>query len=159
MRRKDKETDIKQAEKILIRGRLCHIAMAYENEPYMVTVNYGYKSGCIYFHSANEGQKIEMIRNNPNVCFMIIIDDQLVPGEDPCRDWSMKYKSVIGFGQAAILKKKKEKEEGLNILMEHYTNKGPFEFNEKNLEETIVVKIEIKTISGKISGYKEQEKD
>jgi hypothetical protein len=37
--------------------------------------------------------------------------------------------------------------------MEHYSKKGSFDFNEKNLEETIVVKIEIEKISGKVSGY------
>jgi hypothetical protein len=153
MRRKDKETDIRQAEEILIRGRLCHIAMACENEPYLVTVNYGYKSGCIYFHSAPEGRKIEMIRANPNVCFMIIMNDQLVRGENPCTDWSMNYRSVIGYGKATIQKKQSEKTEGLNILMEHYSKKGPFEFSQKDLEETTVVKIDIVEVSGKVSGY------
>ena len=153
MRRKDKETDIRQTEEILIRGRLCHIAMACENEPYLVTVNYGYKSGSIYFHSAPEGRKIEMIRANPNICFMVMIDDQLVSGDNPCKDWSMNYRSVIGYGKATILRKLSEKIEGLNILMEHYTNGGPFKFSEKELEETTVVKIQIKEISGKISGY------
>jgi nitroimidazol reductase NimA-like FMN-containing flavoprotein (pyridoxamine 5'-phosphate oxidase superfamily) len=154
MRRKDKElTDIRQAEDILNMGRLCHIAMANGDEPYLVTVNYGYKSGCIYFHSAPEGRKIEMIRNNPNVCFMIYSDDLLVPGENPCKDWSMKYRSVIGYGKATILKNHVEKTEGLNILMEHYSKKGPFKFGAKNLEETTVVKIDIENISGKISGY------
>jgi hypothetical protein len=154
MRRKDKEiTDTRQIEDILNKGKFCHISMAKMDEPYLVTVNYGYMKNCIYFHSAPEGQKIDMIRKNPKVCFMVYTDDKIVPGENPCRDWSMKYRSVVGSGKAIILKNPEEKDEGLNILMDHYSKKGPFEFNEKNLEETIVVKIEIEKISGKVSGY------
>jgi nitroimidazol reductase NimA-like FMN-containing flavoprotein (pyridoxamine 5'-phosphate oxidase superfamily) len=154
MRRRDKEIkDKDQIKNILIKGRLCQIAMAHGDEPYLVAINYGYKNNCIYFHSAPEGRKIEMIRKNPKVCFMIYTDEQLVTGENPCKDWSMKYKSVIGYGKAIILENLLEKAEGLNIMMEHYSINGPFEFNEKNLEETTVVKIEIEEMSGKVSGY------
>jgi nitroimidazol reductase NimA-like FMN-containing flavoprotein (pyridoxamine 5'-phosphate oxidase superfamily) len=118
MRRKDKEiTDIRQIEDILNKGKFCHVAMASGDEPYLVTVNYGYKNNCIYFHSAPDGQKIEMIRKNPNVCFMIYSDDQLVSGDYPCKDWSVKYRSVIGYGKAIILKNPVEKTQGLNILI------------------------------------------
>ena len=154
MRRKDKEiTDIRQIEDILNKGKFCHISMANKDEPYMVTVNYGYKNNCIYFHSAPDGQKIDMIRKNPKVCFMIYSDDQLVSGDNPCKDWSVKYRSVIGYGKAIILENPVGKAEGLNILMYHYSKKGPFEFSEKNLEETTVVKINIEKMSGKVSGY------
>jgi uncharacterized protein len=154
MRRKDKEiTDQKHIHEILKNGKLCHIAMVNGGEPYMVTVNYGYKDGCIYFHSAPEGRKIETIRENPKVCFMVYTDEQIISGENPCKDWSMKYRSIIGYGKATILENPIEKAEGLNILMDHYSNKGPFKFNEKNLKETTVVKIEIEEINGKVSGY------
>jgi nitroimidazol reductase NimA-like FMN-containing flavoprotein (pyridoxamine 5'-phosphate oxidase superfamily) len=154
MRRKDKEiTDTRQIEDILNKGKFCHISMTNKDEPYLVTVNYGYKNNSIYFHSAPDGQKIDMIRKNPKVCFMVYTDDQIVSGENPCRDWSVKYRSVIGYGKATILENPVEKLQGLNILMEHYSKKGSFDFNEKNLEETIVVKIEIEKISGKVSGY------
>jgi len=153
MRRKDKEIkDFKQIEDILVKGKLCHISMASGNEPYLVTVNYGYKNNCIYFHSAPEGRKIEMIRKNPMVCFMVYTDDQIISGENPCKDWSMKYRSVMGFGKAIILDNPLEKAEGLNILMEHYSKNSPFDFSNKNLEETTVVKIDIEEITGKVSG-------
>ena len=84
---------------------------------------------------------------------MVYTDEQIVSGENPCKDWSMKYRSVIGYGKAIILKNPMEKAEGLNILMAHYSKKGPFEFSEKNLEETTVIKIGIDEITGKISGF------
>ena len=87
--------------------------MTNKDEPYLVTVNYGYKKNCLYFHSAPDGQKIDMIRKNPNVCFMVYTDDQIVSGENPCKDWSVKYRSVIGYGKASILKDPGEKTEGI----------------------------------------------
>lgn len=152
MLNKDKQiTDNQKIEEIIKSGRLCHIAMANRNEPYLVTVNYGYWDNTIYFHSAPKGKKIDWLRKNPRVCFMIYTDDELVEGENPCRDWSMKYKSVIGSGRATLLKHPAEKIEGLNILMAQYTKNGPFKFSEKNLRDTTVIKIEIEEISGKVS--------
>jgi len=154
MRRKDKEiTDFKQIEDILLKGRFCHIAMASGDDPYMITVNYGYKDNCIFFHSAPDGQKLEMIRKNPKVCFMIYADDKLVKGENPCNDWSVRYRSIIGYGKAVFLRTSEEKIEGLTVLMEHYSKEGVFEFSVENLKKTTVVKIEIMTITGKVSGY------
>lgn len=152
MRRKDKEiTDPRQIQEILKNGKLCHIAMTSGDEPYIITVNYGYRDNYIYFHSAPEGRKIEMIRKNPKVCFMVYTDEQIVSGENPCKDWSMKYRSLIGYGKATILENPHEKAEGLKILMEHYSNKGSFEFTAKSLKETAVIKIEIEEITGKVN--------
>ena len=127
--------------------------MADRNEPYLVTVNYGYRDNTIYFHSAQEGKKIDWLRKNPRVCFMIYIDDELVKGENPCRDWSMKYKSMIGYGHAYLIDDPAEKEIGFNVLMSQYTGQKSFIFEEKNLKETAVIKIEIEEISVKQSGY------
>jgi len=154
MRREDKETiDQRKIEEILKNGILCHIAMADENNPYLVTVNYGYRDNTIYFHSSHEGKKIAWIIKNPHVCFMIYMNDELVTGENPCSDWTMKYKSVIGYGHAYLLDDPAEKEKGLNILMAQYTDQKPCIFDKNNLNKTAVIKIDIEKISAKISGY------
>ena len=114
--------------------------MADNDEPYLVTVNYRYSGNNIYFHSISEGKRIDWLIKNPKVCFMIYTDYELVDGENPCRDWSMKYKNMIGFEHVFLLGDPAEKEKGLNILMEQYTQSGPFKFSEKNLEETAVLK-------------------
>ena len=151
MRRSDKEiTDSKLIEDILQRSRVCHIATTSDTHyPYLFTVNYGFRDNKIYFHSAPEGKKIELIKQDPWVCFQVVTDIQMITGENPCKDWSMNYKSVTGYGWAGVVSDPKEKIEGLNILMEHYTNKGPFTFTEKNLEETAVVRIVIDKMTAK----------
>lgn len=77
------------------------------------------------------------------------MDAQVAPGEAPCR-WSMKYRSVIGFGTARILEDHEEKRAGLGAVMAHYGGpEGPFDG--KSLERTCVIEIAIERMTGKQS--------
>jgi nitroimidazol reductase NimA-like FMN-containing flavoprotein (pyridoxamine 5'-phosphate oxidase superfamily) len=62
----------------------------------------------LYFHSANEGRKIECIESNPNVCFTIAISDPFVTGEKAC-NYGMKYRSVVGYGNIRIVEDTNER--------------------------------------------------
>ena len=121
--------------------------------PYLITMNYGYRNNTLYFHSALEGRKIEVLRANPEVCFQVITETRLTTGEDACDDWTMKYKSVLGYGQVVFIESSEEKIEALNILMDQYTTRGPFDFKPARLEETAIFKVEITGLTGKMSGY------
>jgi len=151
MRRSDKEiTSSEMIKDILKRSRVIHIATTSDTHyPYLFTVNYGYRDNHIFFHSAPEGKKIKMITMDPWVCFQVVTDVKMSPGENPCTDWSMQYKSVTGYGWASVVSDPEEKIRGLNILMDHYTSKGPFTFTDKNLEETAVVRIVIDSMTAK----------
>ena len=128
MRRNDKEiTDKQEIENILRTGIFCSIAFSDGEEPYLVTVNYGYRDGCIYFHSAKEGRKMDLIRNHPRVCFQVVVDEELVTGVNACRDFTMKYRSVTGYGRALELVNKHEKSKALNVLMNQHTGKGNYQ--------------------------------
>ena len=63
----------------------------------------------------------------------------------------MRFKSVIGFGKAVILEDADLKRKGLDVIMRHYSG-GGFEYPEETLAKTVVVKVEIKTMTGKQSG-------
>jgi nitroimidazol reductase NimA-like FMN-containing flavoprotein (pyridoxamine 5'-phosphate oxidase superfamily) len=153
MRRKEKEiTDIKAIEKILNQGILCSIAFSDGTDPYLITVNYGYRDGCIYFHSANEGKKMDLIRKNPKVCFQVVVDDELIKGERACSDFTMKYRSVVGYGKISLLQTEEDKADGLSVLMHQHTGQANYEFGKNSLRETAVLKINIERMSGKRSG-------
>ncbi len=49
-------------------GRL---ALADGEVPCIVPLSYVYANKTIYFHSWHEGKKIEIMRNNPKVCFEV----------------------------------------------------------------------------------------
>ncbi|MCX7921914.1 MAG: pyridoxamine 5'-phosphate oxidase family protein [Clostridia bacterium] len=153
MRRKDRQIEDKnEIESILQKADVCRIAMCDGNIPYIVPMNYGYSDGCIYLHCAKEGRKLDVIAANNNVCFEVDIDHELVVPQDASH-CTMKYRSVIGRGKAFIVESAQEKVKALNLLMEHYTGRSGYEFPEKMLDVTGVIKIQIEEMTGKKLGY------
>ncbi|TET10268.1 MAG: flavin-nucleotide-binding protein, partial [Candidatus Thorarchaeota archaeon] len=67
IRRKEKEIENKhEMISILESVQFITIAMSLNNEPYLVTLSHGYdrKKNCIYFHCAQEGKKVDILREN-----------------------------------------------------------------------------------------------
>jgi hypothetical protein len=152
MRRKEQEIkDRKDVDSIINRAVTCRIALSVNNQPYIVPVNFGYKDNCLYFHSAKEGQKIDMLKANNRVCFQMDADYELLTNEVACT-WSFKYRSVIGFGRAVIVDDFAEKKKALDIIMAHYAQ-GSFAYKDSEVNQLAIVKIEIDSLTGKKSGY------
>ena len=111
MRRKDRKvTELTEIESIIQKADVCRIALIDDNLPYIVTLNFGYKSGknpALYFHCANEGRKIEKVTS------------------------------------------KVEKIEGLNYIMKQYSGKDQFDYEDKMLDITTILKLEIDSVTGK----------
>ncbi|HEX3019997.1 MAG TPA: pyridoxamine 5'-phosphate oxidase family protein [Chitinispirillaceae bacterium] len=153
MRRKDRELcTAVEIDDVLRCGKIAQVAFIDNNQPYIVTMNYGYVNNenkiKIYFHSANEGRKIDCINNNPDVCFTIAICDPFVAGEIAC-NYGMKYRSVVGYGKIRIVDDMDERIAGLNLLMKQYTGKCNWEYDNEMLKRTTVTCIEVESISGK----------
>jgi nitroimidazol reductase NimA-like FMN-containing flavoprotein (pyridoxamine 5'-phosphate oxidase superfamily) len=154
VRRHDKEIkDPGGIREIIRKGLVCHLALVDDGRPYLVSMNYGFRDNSLYLHSALEGRKIDILRRNPDVCFQIVTGTRLTTGPDACGDWTMKYRSVTGFGNAVLVEEDTEKIEAMQILMDQYTTKGPFEFTPERLAQTMVIRIDIDEMTGKVSGY------
>lgn len=152
MRREDKEIrDKKEIESIIEKATVCRIAFSENDVPYIVPLNFGYKDDCLYFHSAADGKKIDIIKQNNQVCFEVDIDQEVVKSETPC-NWEMKYRSVIGFGKAFFVDRLSEKRRALNIIVEHYSG-DPYEYSEDAINNVAIVKVEIESMTAKKSGY------
>ncbi len=152
MRRAEREIkDREVIEEILGRATVCRLGLCRDGVPYVVPLNFGYERNCLYFHSAPEGRKIETIKANPNVCFEVDVDQEMVPGEIPC-GWTVRYRSVIGFGQARLLGEIAEKKRALDVILGHYAQ-GPFEYPQGAIDQVAVVEVQIESLTGKQSGY------
>ncbi len=151
MRRSDREiSDLKSIEAILQQASVCRLALSDENRPYIVPMNFGYRDKVLYFHSAGEGRKIEILQKNPHVCFEFDVGHELVIAEKAC-DYGMKYQSVIGFGTAAMINDNDEKKSALAIIMNQYAG-GRYEFDDAAVAKTAVFKVEIHSMTGKKKG-------
>lgn len=148
MRRKEKQiTDKKQMEQILAQAQVCRLAMVDKGQPYVVPLNFGYGDGSLYFHSAPEGRKIDVLKADPQVCFEV---DELVKMNKAAAacDWGVSFKSVIGTGTARILDTPAEKKAGLDIIMAHYSSRS-FDYPEEMLAKTAVIQVTIHEMTGK----------
>jgi nitroimidazol reductase NimA-like FMN-containing flavoprotein (pyridoxamine 5'-phosphate oxidase superfamily) len=153
MRRADKEiTDKTLIGKILTEAEVIRLAMVDEGEPYLVALNYAYVDGCLYIHSAKEGRKIDILSKNNKVAFQTDKDVELVLKEEAC-SCGTKYLSVFGTGRTIFIEDKAEKIKALDAIMSKHTGRAGFEYPEMMLEKTLIIKVEIESVTGKKSGY------
>ena len=148
MRRCDREiTDRKDIDGIIRRCRVCHLAMCDDCQPYVVPLSFGYDGCFLYFHTAREGRKIDIIRRNNRVCFEFDILHDIITSEQAC-SWGAKFESVIGSGTAEILDTLEIKNDALEWIMRQYGS-GNWDFTEKMLNKISVIRVQIIEISGK----------
>jgi uncharacterized protein len=152
MRRSDRE--IKEMDTIfgiLKKAEVCHLALSDGGQPYLVALNYGidYTTPLtVYFHCAPEGRKIDIIKKNNSACFMVETDLELKSGPKGC-DWGMNFCSVVAFGTIEIIQEAREKLHGLDLIMAQYSTKKGFDYDEKIVSGTIVLKLTIGEITAK----------
>lgn len=152
MRRAEREIkDRKTIDDILRQATVCRLGLCDDDRPYVVPLNFGYDGECLYFHSAREGRKMEVLRANPKVCFEVDVDHELVPTDTAC-DWGTRFRSVIGFGEARPVEDMEEKRRALDVILDHYSD-GDYEYTQESLTKLAVIRIEIEEITGKQSGY------
>lgn len=152
MRRHEREiTDRVEIDEIIMTSMVCRLAFAYDNEPYLVPVNFGYDGSSLYFHTANVGKKLDFIARNSRICFEVENNVRIVTHPEVACKWSCTYESVIGYGRISELVEDEEKRRGLNVIMDHYSGKEIWEFDSKVLTVTRVWKIHIDSLTGKRS--------
>ena len=154
MRRAEKAiTELAEIEAILRRGRICQLAFAAEPSPYIVTLNYGYAQGALYFHSALEGRKIDLAGQGSKVGFSIALELELVAAEHAC-GWTTRFQSVVGCGRIEFMATPEEKCLGLDRFMSHYTHE-PSNYPDKMIARTAVYRLVIEEMSAKQSAAEE----
>ena len=140
----------KEMEVLLEQMPVGRLAVTTEDGPYIVAVNYLFIDGSIYFHSGLSGRKLEAIRADSRVCFLVDEIGPQVLWEGGC-GISQIYKSVICFGKAELIESPLEKKKILERMIQKYVPSNYFlsPMKEDNIEKTAIVKIIIESMSGK----------
>lgn len=150
MRRKEKEiTDPAEMEAIIRQSAVCRLGMIDGDRPYVVPLSFGYQDGTLYFHSAQQGHKIDLLKSHPRVCVEFDRIHETMPAEKAC-DWSVRFESLIGFGRAEFVEDLDEKRQALDRIMAQYA-KGAFSYPEAALKATAVFKVVLERMTGKRS--------
>lgn len=153
MRRKDRQiTDLEAIRAILDKAKVLHLAMIDGDRPYVVPLNYGYtlENGALtlYLHSAREGRKLDVLRQNDRVAFVLETNVSQVSGGDiPCK-YGEAYASVMGEGRAVLLTDSAEKMAALSILMKTQTGRT-FSFTPEMTDGVAVIRIDVDSFTAK----------
>ena len=144
-------TDPEQIRHILDTGRVLHLGLSVNDEPYVVPMNYGYtmEDGklVMYLHSAVRGKKLDMIRANSKVFFEIDCDRMPFEGRVSCQ-YGMVYSSIMGRGTAVIVEDVEEKKQAMTLLMKTQTGKD-FTFEDRLVSIVAVIRIDVAEYTAK----------
>ena len=150
-KRERQVTDPQQILHILDTGKVLHLGMAVDNEPYVVPMNYGYQMEdgklVLYLHSAVQGKKLDMLRANSKVFFEIDCDLMPFEGRVPCQ-YGLVYSSIMGRGTARIVDDVEEKKQAMTILMKTQAGKD-FTFEDRLVSIVAVIRIDVAEYTAK----------
>ena len=154
MRRKDREVaEPDRIDEIIRSCDCCRLGFADGDAAYIVPLNFGYSTAggerVFYFHGAAEGKKMDLIRKNPDAGFELDAGHELHLSGEGC-GCSFRFQSVIGRGKTALVEDPSEKRAALQILMEHYSGRGDWTFEEDALCQVAVWKLIVEELSCKV---------
>jgi len=152
MRKSEREIrDVPELIDILVKGKFATISLCRDDEPYIVTLSYGYDPDehALYFHAAPVGLKLDFIKSNPRACGTVVEDHGYVV--DQCEQ---NYRSLVFFGTMSLVDDLHEKKHGLNILLKHLEEEPePIKKrnvpDDKSYKKVAILKLKITEMTGK----------
>ncbi len=138
---------------IIAEQKVMTLAMCKDNVPYLVTVNYGYDqaAGCLYFHCAAAGKKMDYLRANPAVWGQIVEDNGYLDGK--C---DHAFHSVQFQGRVTFLDDVEEKRRALSMMIDRLESDPATvkarQVTDKAVAKVTIGKIIIEALTGKANG-------
>ena len=145
MRRTEREIlDLNFMQQVLQDAQEIYIALNSGDAPYVLPVNYVFHNGCIYFHCALEGRKLELMRTDARIGFSTAVDIQV-------ENTTTRYRSICGSGTTELVTDATLKNEVLKAFAARYKAPCIFPVSEEKFAHTGVVCIRIEKLTGKYS--------
>ena len=150
-KRENQITDEQKIRRILDTAKVLRLGIAVDNVPHIIPMNYGYtmegKNLTFWLHSAVKSDKLELLRQNPNICFELDCDYVPFEGTLPCQ-YGLSYCAVSGRGKAVLIEDTAEKMEAISVLMKTQTGKD-FTFNERLVSIVAVIRVDVTEYAAK----------
>lgn len=153
MRRKDRQiTERAELVDVMKRCDVCRLGLNDNGYPYILPLNFGLdvddENIKIYFHSALEGHKVDLMRSDSRASFEMDCEHELnyVEEKGYC---TYNFSSVMGKGTIKILDDDEEKMQALKKLMDQYHPGENAYFNPAALPRTLVYVLTVEAITGK----------
>jgi nitroimidazol reductase NimA-like FMN-containing flavoprotein (pyridoxamine 5'-phosphate oxidase superfamily) len=154
LRKKDQEiTDEEEMRAILREAHYVTLAMCLDDDPYLVTISHGFDAdrNAIYFHCAQKGKKIDILRANPVVWGEAVMD---MGYDGP--DCKQEYATVQFRGKVTFPQEDEEKRHGLTVLLNQFGADVDEFFAKDDTDKAVrkvnVGRVDVEYMSGKRSG-------
>lgn len=154
LRRELEVTEREEIIDILDSALVLHLGLCDGDQPYVLSMNYGYEFEgeklILYIHGGKHGYKYEVMDKNPKVCVEISSDIKPFKGKVACQ-YGMSYASIIAKGTAEQITDSKEKQKALITLMTTQTGESEdkFMFDDKLASIVRVYKLTISEYTAK----------
>lgn len=137
----------------------CFVAMSTKTGvPYVIPMNFCFDGAQLILHSGPEGKKINIIRENPQVCVSFSENGALRHGnKEVACTYSMRADSVILQGEVSFVDELEEKKQLMNLLMKKYTGKDDFNYDLPALKNVCVWRVKPTDLSGRMIGLRYKE--
>ena len=122
-------TDSGEIRELLENCGICRLGFSERGTPYVIPINYGYtyENDIIstYYHSSREGRKLDILMDNPLVCFEADRVIRLDPDKNPDRN-AVVWESIIGTGIMREVTDFNEKRLMLGNMMKVFIRYNPY---------------------------------
>jgi nitroimidazol reductase NimA-like FMN-containing flavoprotein (pyridoxamine 5'-phosphate oxidase superfamily) len=153
VRRKDKlMTDPGDLERVLRSAKYVTVAMVDSGRPYLATLSHGYdaENGCLYFHCAPKGRKVDALRADPEVYGQALVDLGYVDGA--C---DHLFETVQFEGRVSFVGDPAEKRHALEVMIGQLEpDPEPViadQTHERSVAKVTIGRIDVRSLSGKRS--------
>lgn len=143
--------DFKLACEILDAGKVCHVGITIEGQPYVLPTAYARLDEQLLIHGSVASRLMKGLASGLPCCVTVTHFDGLVYARSTFHS-SMNYRSVMVFGSARLITDPEEKVSGIDALVDHLMPERRAELREstvKELNATSLVALPIKTFSTK----------
>ncbi len=141
-----------EMNEIIRASKTCYLAMCHDDRPYVLPMNFALDGDTVILHSAMHGRMWETLQINPKVSINWTSGEELAwqDVQVGC-SYRVKSASVVVEGEAEFIDDYDEKYQCMLKTMAQYSNL-PFKFNPPSVRNVGVIKVHIRSISGRRFG-------
>lgn len=133
---------------VLDRADILWLALADEEGPHSVPVNFAYLNGAIYIHMGKRGRKAAAFAAGSPVAFSAAVDVRMRPGGGDACDQGYHFLSVMGRGTPRLAEGDERMAAMDALTVKHLGKQLPY--NDKMLAITLLYAIDIETVTARI---------
>ena len=173
MRRKDRQMPQNFAHQVIDKAQYGVVSMIDKDKSYSVPLSIVRSGDLLYFHSAKQGRKVDVLANNANVT-VVFVGDKCVPENYSPNEleqmnsdalmavklisnvFTTEFESTIVTGVAKLVDDEDEKIGAMRLICEKYTPTKMKYFETAivaGLNRTNVYRVKMETISAKRKKY------